>query len=194
MLLERLVREEGDAAARQAGPVRAVASATPRDLWRAAQPRSRGARSAWDVAAGSPGVLDKDARKTWNDNRHRQLQYIFPFRNGIINLEHPLGYPYPLETAPRELKIIHTDELDMKGTTGYDFREDWPTKEEDIADVGRFLRSCRMTEAEHDYCLMKDAATMLGANVFEEFEIWTGVKPPVAAMAGAALARFARSG
>jgi len=124
---------------------------------------------------GSPDVLDKDARKTWNDNSHGQLQYIFPFKNGIIDLEHPPGYPYPLEVAERELKIIHTDELDMKGTTGYDFKADWPTKEQDIADVDKFLRSCRMTDEEHDYCLMKDAASMLGANVFEEFEIWTGV-------------------
>lgn len=44
-----------------------------------------------------------------------------------------------------------------------------------LVEVDKFLRSCRMSDAEHEYCLMKDSSALLGSNVHEEFEIWTGV-------------------
>ena len=118
-----------------------------------------------------PMVYTAAAQATWNDNREMQLNFIFPFKNGIIDLND--DYPQELQVAPRELNIIHSEKI--RGTTGYNFKQDWPTKEEDMKEVDKFLRSCRMSDEEHKYCLMKDSSALLGSNIHEEFEIWTGV-------------------
>ena len=63
---------------------------------------------------------------------------------------------------------------DKRGTTDYDFEDDWDTKETDMLDVAQFLRSVLDTDQQYHWTLFKDCCKLLAFNRFEEFTILTG--------------------
>eukprot|EP01050_Picozoa_sp_SAG11_P013764 SAG11_NODE_1630_length_4545_cov_51.211201_1_plen_1253_part_10 len=127
-------------------------------------------------------VTDSRVHEKWNSNAEGQMSWILPFANGIIDLRDP--YPMKLMPAPVELMI--------KYTTGYDYLETWSTMDRDKAEIVDFRRHTTKNysdpddmdpnqlgtgpgdNGQYDWCLFKDATTLLGFNAFEEFMMLTG--------------------
>eukprot|EP01050_Picozoa_sp_SAG11_P021294 SAG11_NODE_3761_length_2244_cov_5.045221_3_plen_170_part_01 len=113
-----------------------------------------------------PGIVENEIR--WNDNDDGQMIWIVPFENGCIDMRE--SYPMKLRPAPENLMI--------RFTTGNDFQEDWPRKEESIAEVKKFLASTvadtEGEDGEYDYIWMKKSAQLLGWNVWEEMNMGQG--------------------